>query len=443
MHETKASFMGEDHVMKLKICILFLLVFTGICAQNPRAHWMQYASPEEAGFSGEKLEAVERLYDKNGASALMVIYKGHVLMFEGDIARKFHCHSIRKSLISGLYGIYVRQGLVHMDRTLDQLGIDDAAGLTEEEKSASIRDLLKSRSGVYIPAFGEAQSMIDSRPRRGSHAPGTCFYYNNWDFNVLGVIFQQQTHMGLFAAFHESVADPLRMEDFNVRDGIFWSDSTRSTSFPKYDFKMSTRDLARFGLLYCNGGKWDRGQILSREWITESFTPYSQIDQGSYEEGYGYCWWIETLDDSIAIYSARGWGGHILTVIPEEELVLVKRHDTYNSKGGDGWTGIYVRQILQAKVSSPKPEPALVSLETAPPEQMEFIHLAPGQLKAYEQSIILDGRQRKIVYSNGELLFEDWFLLHPLSDTLFYMEDVEKFIHFRFVEHKPVFDRME
>ena len=439
----KKSFNVENHMMKLIKCMLFLLVFTGISAQNPNEHWMQYVMPEEAGFSTEGLKAVKLLYDKNGASALMVIFKGNVLMSEGDIARKFHCHSIRKSLISGLYGIYVKKGTININKTLDQLGIDDKESLTELEKSATIQDLLKSRSGIYIPAYGEAQGMIDSRPRRGSHAPGTFFYYNNWDFNVLGAVFQQETQLDLFDAFQISVADPLRMEDFNVMDGILWSDSSRSTLYPKYDVKMSSRDLARFGLLYCNDGIWDNQQYISREWITESFTPYSKIDQGNYQEGYGYCWWIETIDDSITMYSARGWGGHILTVVPGEDLVVVKRHDTYNSNGGDGWTGMYVRQILQSKISTPKPYPKLIPLVTTAPERNNFIHLSPAQLKDYEQTISLDGRSRKIRYSDRGLLLEDWFLLHPVSDTLFYMDDVDKYLYFRFVENKPVFDRIE
>jgi hypothetical protein len=57
--------------------------------------------------------------------------------------------------------------------------------LNTAEKQATIRDLLMSRSGVYHEAAGEHQEMIDARPERGSHAPETYFYCNNWDFNAL------------------------------------------------------------------------------------------------------------------------------------------------------------------------------------------------------------------------------------------------------------------
>ena len=125
-------------------------------AQNPAKSWMQYSAPEEAGFSSEKLQCVLDLYDKNGASALMVVYDGNVLVWKGDIARRYDTHSMRKSLISALYGIYSGNGAIDIHKTLKQLGIDDSVKLSEEERSAEIQDLLKARSGIYIPAAGEA-----------------------------------------------------------------------------------------------------------------------------------------------------------------------------------------------------------------------------------------------------------------------------------------------
>lgn len=429
--------------MKLKTIILLLVGFIGVNAQNPKEHWMKYATPEEAGFSTKMLKSVDSLYIKNDATALIVIYNGNVLISKGDIARKYDCHSIRKTLISGLFGVYVDKGIVNIHKTLNQLGIDEPIKLTEQEKLATIQDLLKSRSGIYIPAFGEAQSMRNSRPERGSHKPNTFFYYNNWDFNVLGAIFQNETHLNLFRAFDESIAKPLKMEDFKLYDGRFWLDSTESTIYPKYDIKMSARDLARFGTLFCNGGVWNGNQILSNEWINECFTPYSQIDHGNYQEGYGYMWWIETIDDSITMYSGRGWGGHIITVVPKANLVLVKRHDTYSTIGGDGWTGMYIRQIIKAKISSPKSNPKLALLEITEPEKIDFINLSTEQLKKYQQKIFMTGGIRKIEYTEYGLVFDDWIILHPVSETKFYMEDFNKYMYFKFADRKPIFDRIE
>jgi hypothetical protein len=297
---------------------------------------------------------------------------------------------MRKSLISALYGIYSGNGAIDIHKTLKQLGIDDSVKLSEEERSAEIQDLLKARSGVYIPAAGEAKSMKDYRPARGSHPPNTFFYYNNWDFNVLGVIFQMETGKDLFEALNASLAKPLDMEDFRPMDGRFWRDSTLQTVYPKYDIKMSARDLARFGTLYCNGGMWDGHQLLSKEWISETFTPYSTVDHGSYHESYGYLWWIQLLDDSIPMYSAQGWGGHILVVVPKYKLVVVKRHDTFSGSGGDSQIGTYIRTILSARTLETVSRPRLIPLEVRP-EQQQFIEMPEADLRKYQQQFYMNG----------------------------------------------------
>ena len=151
----------------IQVALIASLAFAGSAtAQNPAKSWVQYSAPEEAGFSSEKLQSVLDLYDKNGATALMVVYDGNVLVWKGDIARRLDTHSMRKSLISALYGIYGGNGAIDIHKTLKQLGIDDSVKLSEEERSAEIQDLLKARSGVYIPAVGEAKSMKDYRPAR-------------------------------------------------------------------------------------------------------------------------------------------------------------------------------------------------------------------------------------------------------------------------------------
>lgn len=56
--------------------------------------------------------------------------------------------------------------------------------------------------------------MIDRKPARGSFGPGEEFYYNNWDFNVLGTIFETETGIALGVAFNQWIAQPLGMQDF-------------------------------------------------------------------------------------------------------------------------------------------------------------------------------------------------------------------------------------
>ena len=57
--------------------------------------------------------------------------------------------------------------------------------------------------------------MKKNRPARGSHAPGTFRYYNNWDFNVLGTIFEKRTGLKIGEAFYQRIAKPIGMQDFS------------------------------------------------------------------------------------------------------------------------------------------------------------------------------------------------------------------------------------
>ncbi len=139
----------------------------------PDETWQQYATPEEAGWSSEGLKIARTNSRVSGSAAVMVIYDGAILAQWGQVERRFKCHSIRKSLLSALFGIAVAKGEIDIDETLGSIGIDDDTGLTEIERSARVSDLLKSRSGVYLPAAYETPSQKNSRPARGSHDPGT------------------------------------------------------------------------------------------------------------------------------------------------------------------------------------------------------------------------------------------------------------------------------
>ncbi|MBE9541639.1 MAG: serine hydrolase, partial [Proteobacteria bacterium] len=193
--------------------ILFAVTYFGSVTKSKEINELEYVVPEEVGWSSVKLEEAENYAEQIGSAAVMALYKGKVFFSWGKINQKYLIHSIRKPFLCALYGIYVKRGLIDLDKNLDELGIDDIPpGLTSIEKQATVRDLLMSRSGVYHEAAAEAQVMIKTRPERGSHAPGTFFYYNNWDFNVLGTIFEKQTGKKIFEAFKEEIADPIGMQ---------------------------------------------------------------------------------------------------------------------------------------------------------------------------------------------------------------------------------------
>ena len=303
---------------------------TDLPQRYPGSTWLRYLTPEEAGWSSEMLEVVKDYYDMLDSAAVMVIYKGAVLVHWGDIKQKFMCHSVRKSFLSALYGIHVNARNIDLDKTLAELGIDDIPPLTEEEKQAKVIHLLKARSGVYHEAAYESAGMKASRPPRGSHPPDTFYYYNNWDFNTLGTIFNQETGRDLFEEFRDRIAIPIQMQDFVMETDTYYHYEPEYSIHPAYPFQMSARDMARFGYLFLCNGKWEDQQIIPRQWVAESTYPHSMVSSTS---GYGYMWWI-LIDDyflSLDIYHASGYGGHKIFVMPGADLVFVHRVNTFNA----------------------------------------------------------------------------------------------------------------
>jgi CubicO group peptidase (beta-lactamase class C family) len=224
----------------------------------PGEHWMRYADPAEAGFDAAQLETARATWEGLPSSAFMVIADGAVVAAWGDVSRRFMCHSVRKSFMSALYGIVWDRGDIELNKTLADLGIDDiGAGLLETEKQARILDLLKARSGIFHPAAYAGRT--DTQPR-GSQGPGRYFAYNNWDFNTLVTILEQETGEKVFEAFDEYFAGPLGMEDWRVSDGYYHYELEKSMH-PAYPFRLSARDAARFGLLFANGGTWPVTQL--------------------------------------------------------------------------------------------------------------------------------------------------------------------------------------
>ena len=343
------------------IGMLIISIFIS-CLKDPTSltkddNRLQYVSPEEIGYSSEKLDEARQFAEQSGYAAIMALHDGKVFFSWGEITRNYWCHSIRKPFLSALYGIHVEQGNINLDATLQELNIDDIPpSLTPEEKQATVRDLLKSRSGVYHEAAAEAPIMIETRPERGSHAPGTFFYYNNWDFNALGTIFEQETGTKIFEEFKKKIADPTGMEDFSI-ENCYYQYELEKSMHPAYSFRMSARDMARFGVIYQKNGMWKDLRIIPSEWIIESTRAYS-IEDSTSGLGYGYMWKVfpegSLVADMVGYpgYYHTGIGVHALVIVPELKLVLVERLDTDGDWVDPGDVGMELgMMILNARIA--------------------------------------------------------------------------------------------
>lgn len=265
-----------------------------------------------------------------------IILKGEKIIFEdGPTDMIMNTASMRKSFLSLLYGIAIEKGLIDLDKSLAELGIDENTPLTDQEKTATIRDLLMFKSGIYIPAEGEHDSQITHRPKREQFKPGEMFFANNFDANALGTIFVQETGYDIGAFMEEFLAKPLGMQDFtadNVVMGVPWFMPTNGSQHVMYNMYLSARDTARIGAMVAQDGRWNGGQVVPAEWIKASITPNSDLRKSFLKyreiEASGYIWW---LYPSKGLVRTDGYGGHLMLIDPAHDLTVVERNFSGNS----------------------------------------------------------------------------------------------------------------
>ncbi|MBT8471725.1 MAG: beta-lactamase family protein [Marinicaulis sp.] len=321
------------------VCSLFLIsCSTSGGPQIDAAGWPEWVNAKDAGFSKDGLTELDSAVDAGNTQSMIVVSDGRVVYSYGDVSRTegSYIASVRKSLLSILYGIYEARGEIELNVTLADLGIDDVKGLTDREKRATLHDIISARSGIFHPA-SNASGVTEADPKRGDHGPGTYYWYNNWDFNAAGGIFEKITGRDIYDAFNDHLAKPLGMEDFDLaihKEKGKSGDLTKST-FPAYHFYSSTRDLARIGQLMIDNGEWRGERIVSQEWVersTAAITPNSDMNPERYREsgfGYGYMWWV--MDDAHfppayhGGYAARGHFGQYIVVLPAVDLVIAHK----------------------------------------------------------------------------------------------------------------------
>lgn len=294
----------------------------------PETNWIQVADVSEFGWSLEKLESAEKFSKASGTKSVMIIENGKLIYSWGDCEEKYYVASIRKSFLSMIYGYYI-DSKISMDATLSDYGIDDKSPqLNDFEKTATIRDLLTSSSGVFHKA---AAADGGSLPARNSKQHGVEFYYNNWGFNALGTIFEQQTGEKIFKVFNDRISSKIGLQDFQWQsDGRY--DYSDVSVHPAYHFDMTTRDMARIGLLVLNKGNWNGTQIVSQNWMdtitSEKITVSKEYGGGCY----GYMWWvnnsgymIDFANVSNDAFSAQGHWSQLIMIIPSKNIVIVHR----------------------------------------------------------------------------------------------------------------------
>jgi len=295
-------------------------------------------------------------------TAFLVLDRGEVVLDYGTTSTPSYLASARKSVLSVLYGPAVADGTIRLDATLDELGIDDVGGLLPQERRATVRDLLTSRSGVYHPPATTAGPEQDA-PARGSQPPGALFLYNNWDFNALGTIFERCTGRSVFDALAEDLAGPLGFDDFDPDRQRLLGRSDVSEHLARHLF-LSARDLARLGTMLLQDGRWAGRPVVPASWVAESTSV--QVDRGARAQlDFGYLWWLPRSLGAGSFLAMGNFGQYLLCVPPglvivhqravPDELVVARSQGAQPSAPIDTVNPQQFMQLVRAVQASLRP----------------------------------------------------------------------------------------
>lgn len=322
------------------ICLFMILLSCG--THKPQFNavpFEQHTTLNTTGFGQPRLDSLTTFLSENLETTGMIILKdGKVLYEYGDTKEISYIASCRKSIVSILYGKYVENGTIDLNQSIGEIGIDEDDGLLEIEKTATVADIINSRSGVFHqPSNGgyDESNILE----RGSVAPGEYFVYNNWDFNVAGEILEKKSGNSIYQEIEEQLAIPLGFEDWNIENQKKKVKESKSR-YPAYHIYISTRDMAKIGQLMLNKGAWNGNQLVSEDWIekiTTTVTPtdtvnarYGRDASSPFQFSYSHMWWLvdnfNHHPDFEGAYTAEGWGGQFITVIPKLNIVIAHKY---------------------------------------------------------------------------------------------------------------------
>lgn len=285
------------------------------------------------GWNVERLDQVLDYAKGLSTDTLLIETGGTTAATLGDPSVRYTVHSIRKALLSTLVGQHVGDGdgRIALGATLADLGIDDnPVPLTPLQRTATVEDLLRSRSGINHAAAAEAGLTSEKNRMLGSeeNVPGSKWAYNNWDYNALTTILEKRTGLTIAEAFAIGIAEPLELQDFEPDDVSYQSEPGLS-QHPAAAFRMSGRDLARIGRLYLDQGMAGGIRILDAGWIDRIVGTRSETGFGGLRAGHGLLWWLPGVETGIPEGSFMAWGlgNQALLVIPAWDTVIVHQSD--------------------------------------------------------------------------------------------------------------------
>lgn len=275
--------------------------------------------------------------------------------------------SVTKSMTSVLYGVALERGDFKSSLETPVLNYfkgKPVKAVDDRKRRMTIHHLLTMRSGLDWPdgkgyndpanAAMHMEHFVDDWPQfvidhPMVNEPGSTMSYSDGDAVLLSYIFQQETGQNLADYSSKYLFAPLGIRDSH------WRRSPLGLPDPEGGLYLRPQDLAKVGQLYLQQGMWNGKRIVSADWVKRSTTPAPDDRAATRREQEGLLWSIQPEGPGRDfMYSASGYGGQRMTVVPKRNLVMVV--NAWNILGGGGSTSRDVfNQVLAATSDSSCP----------------------------------------------------------------------------------------
>jgi len=314
--------------MKLFSLRNFALALAGVPAFA--ASPLPRSSPEAQGVSSSIIrEFIETANSEiDTLHSFMLVRHGYVVAegwWKPESPEKPHVlHSLSKSFTSTAVGLAVAEGKLSIDDPVLKFFPEDApADPSAKLKAMRVRDLLTMSTGHEVEAkFTPDTPWVKSfLAQPVPHKPGAHFMYNTPATHMLSVIVGKVTGQTVLDFLKTRLFDPLGIENPT------WSTSPQGNTVGGWGLHIRTEDIAKFGQLYLQKGKWNGKQLLPEPWVTQAIS--KQVSNGSdpakdWDQGYGFQFWR----CRHGAFRGDGAFGQFCIVLPEQDAVIAITADT-------------------------------------------------------------------------------------------------------------------
>ncbi|KAB7528968.1 serine hydrolase [Flagellimonas olearia] len=311
------------------------------------------------GFQREPFHEILGPTKKRGGPAGMILKDGYILASWGDTKRVDMTFSVTKSFLSTVAGLAEDAGLIQDTKDKVANYVWDGTFDGEHNTKITWEHLLQQNSDWSGELWG-LKDWADRPPNEGGlddwkfrklNEPGTVMEYNDVRVNVLAYSLTNVWRKPLPMVLKEQLMDRIGATTawrwygydhaWTEIDGLQMKSVTGGGHSGAGLF-ISTEDMARFGMVFMNQGKWGQQQLISPEWIKKATQPSVP------NVNYGYMWWLnqkgprhwEGVPEHL--FYAAGFGGNFIVVDQRNGLLIVTRW-LEPSKIGE-----FVKQVYEA-----------------------------------------------------------------------------------------------